>query len=365
MRIYSIFGFILFFLIGSCIDPISLKVNSEEGVIVVDGGIINTEGPYVVNLFRSVGVTNDLEKRPAVTGAFVYIIDEQGNKIRMKDDVPGIFVSDPGFKAEYGKSYYLRIEAFDGKIYESKPDILRPVDEINNVYFEFEDKVDTDPTNPENNASFNVFIDASLSENVDYVRWSWTGLYEVLTFPEKRMINAGEAGRIPDPRPCSGYRVINGVVTQVGPCECCACWVTEYSRSPEVADVDFFGGKVSRYKVAYVPATRQLFHSKYRVEIQQASISKEVYDYWRLVKVQKEGGSSLFQPTSAKIKGNLKCINDPSAEIFGLFTVSAVKTKSIFIDKEDIPYKLLPMDSIREDCRFPYKNSSSVKPDFW
>ncbi|MEZ4946574.1 MAG: DUF4249 domain-containing protein [Cyclobacteriaceae bacterium] len=359
-----ILGFMVFLLIGSCIDPITLKVDSEEGAIVVDGGIIGTEGPYVVNLFRSVGVYSDLEKRPPVTGAFVYIIDEEGTKHRLKDDVSGIFVSDPSFKAEYGKSYYLRIEAFGGNIYESKPDVLRPVDDIDNVYFEFEDKVD-EPNSIENNAGFNVYLDATVKSDIDYVRWSWSGIYEIQTFPEKRMINAGDAGRIPDPLPCSGYQMINGTPTPVGPCWCCSCWVSQYSRTPEVGDMKFYGGKVSRYKIAYVPASRDLFLSKYYIQIQQTSISKEVYDYWRLVKIQKEGGSSLFQPTSAKIKGNLTCINNADAEIFGLFTVSDSKTRSITIDRSDIPFDLLPQEESTADCRFYVKNSSSVKPDFW
>lgn len=358
-------GLTIFLLAGSCIDPVKLDVQSEAGAIVVDGGITNTEGPYVVNLFRSVGVYSDLEKRPAVTGAFVYIIDESGTKHRLKDDVPGIFVSDPGFKAEYGKSYYLRIEAYDGKVYESRPDVLRPVDDIDNVYFEFEDKVDTDPDNPENNAGFNVYLDATINSNVDYVRWSWSGIYEVLTYPEKRMVNAGEAGRVPDPRPCSGYQIVNGLLTQTSPCACCSCWVSQYSRAPEVGDVGFYGGKVSRYKIAYIPASRDLFLKQYYIQVQQSSISKEVYDYWKLVKVQKEGGTSLFQPTSAKIKGNLQCVNDPTAEIFGLFSVSATKTKSIFIQRSDIPYDLLPNEEFTEDCRSLTKNSSIIKPGFW
>ena len=233
MKKFWTVGFLAFLVIGSCIDPITLAIDSEEGVIVVDGGITDEEGPYVVNLFRSVGVYNDLTKRPAVTGAFVYIIDEDGNRERLIDTTPGIFVADAAFKAQYGKSYYLRIEAFDGKIYESTPQMFQPVAELDSIYFEFEDKVDTDPTNPENNAGFNVYLDATINTEVDYVRWNWSGLYEVQTFPEKRMINAGEAGRIPDPRPCSGYRIIQGALTQVSACECCNCWVTEYSRSPE------------------------------------------------------------------------------------------------------------------------------------
>lgn len=365
MKKFWTVGFLAFLVIGSCIDPITLAIDSEEGVIVVDGGITDEEGPYVVNLFRSVGVYNDLTKRPAVTGAFVYIIDEDGNRERLIDTTPGIFVADAAFKAQYGKSYYLRIEAFDGKIYESTPQMFQPVAELDSIYFEFEDKVDTDPTNPENNAGFNVYLDATINTEVDYVRWNWSGLYEVQTFPEKRMINAGEAGRIPDPRPCSGYRIIQGALTQVSACECCNCWVTEYSRSPEVGDVDFYGGKVSKFKIAYIPATKSLFLNKYRIEVQQASISKDVYDYWKLVKVQKEGGSSLFQPTSAKIRGNLTCINDATAEIFGLFSVSSIKRKSVVISRDDIPYKLLPIDTLADDCRFLFKNSTNVKPDFW
>ena len=365
MKKFWTLGFFVFLIIRSCIDPITLTVNSDEGVIVVEGGITDKDGPYTVNLFRSVGVYNDLTKRPAVTGAFVYVIDEDGNKERLKDDVPGIFVSDPAFKAQYGKSYYLRIEAFGGKIYESKPQLFQPVDEIDSVYFEFEDKVDTDASGKENNAGFNIYLDATITTNVDYVRWNWTGVYEILTFPEKHMVNAGEAGRIPDPRPCSGYRIINGIVTYVSPCECCSCWVTEYSRSPEVGEVDFYGGKLTKFKIAYVPATKSLFHAKYRIEVEQAGITEDVYDYWKLVKVQKEGGSSLFQPTSAKIRGNLQCINDPSAEIFGLFSVSSVKTKSIEITKDDIPFKLLPIDTLADDCRFAARNSSTIKPANW
>ncbi|MGE0770811.1 MAG: DUF4249 domain-containing protein [Cyclobacteriaceae bacterium] len=357
--------FFLLAMIGSCIDPIQLDVATEEGLIVVEGGLTDQPGPYVVNLFRSVKLYNDLEKRPAVTGAFVYIIDEDGNQERLKDDVPGVFVSSNTFKTEYGKSYYLRIEAFDGRIYESAPQTLVPIDNIDSIYFEFQDKVNTGNPGEENNAGFNVYINATVNSGAEYVRLKSTGVYEVFTFPEKRMVNAGEAGRVPDPRPCSGYRVIQGILTQVGPCACCNCWVTAYDRSPEIADMDFYGGSLAGFNVGYVPATKGLFYSKYRVEVQIESISKELYDYWRLVKIQKEGGSSLFQPATAKIRGNLRCINDESAEIFGLFSVSAVKSKSIFIDKEDIPYKLLPIDTLADDCRFLFDNSTTTKPEDW
>jgi Domain of unknown function (DUF4249) len=365
MKYFRQFSFLLFLVIGACIDPITLKINSDEGVIVVDGGITNQPGPYTVYLFRSVKVENDLEKRQGVTGAFAYIIDDEGNTEKLKDNVPGVFVSSASFQAKLGHSYYLRIEAFGGLVYESLPQVLHPIDPIDSLYFEFVDKPDS-PGSKENNAGFNVFLNSRIAGTAEYVRWAWSGTYEVRTFPEKHTGRDPVGGFvIPDPRPCSGYYSDGGILRFQGPCGCCNCWVTEPSRFPEVGDAALVGRQFSHQFIGYVPATKSLFYSKYRVEVEQSSISEEVYNYWDLVRVQKQAGSSLFQPASAKIKGNVKCISDPTQEIFGLFTVSSKTKKSIFINKSDIPFALLPLDSLADDCTTLFKNSTTVKPEGW
>jgi len=116
--------------------------------------------------------------------------------------------------------------------------------------------------------------------------------------------------------------------------------------------------------VGYVTVTPSNFAEKYHLDMEQLSLSPATYNFWKLVKSQQQGTGSLFQPASVKIKGNIHSISDPDEEVLGVFVVSSVQTRSIFIYKEDIPDPIPTVEN-DNDCRSTGGSSTNVRPPFW
>jgi len=218
---------------------------------------------------------------------------------------------------------------------------------------------------------FNIFVDADAGAgDANYVRWRFTGTYKVITHPELHAILPQGTTWLKDPRPCSGWVVApgppfsGGTLVQMTTCTCCTCWVNQFESAPQVSDGQFISGNQYRnVKVGEVPINSATFSDKYRVEVEQMSLSKNSFEFFRLIRAQKEGVSSLFQPPFGEIKGNMSPVNS-TAPVVGLFWATSVKTKYLFITPGEVPYLLTPIDIITDACTV-FSNSSTEQPAFW
>jgi hypothetical protein len=118
--------------------------------------------------------------------------------------------------------------------------------------------------------------------------------------------------------------------------------------------------------LAQIPVEAFRFYKKYYVEAEQLSVTDEVYEFWKLVEIQQKTSGDLFQPNVVQVKGNIRSINDADEPVFGIFGVSAVAGKTLFIDRYlDLPEPVEPIDTLIVDCRLYFDNSSNQKPPFW
>jgi hypothetical protein len=108
--------------------------------------------------------------------------------------------------------------------------------------------------------------------------------------------------------------------------------------------------------------TERIFNLTLTVDVEQMSLTKNAFKFFNLIHIQKTGASSLFQPPSSQIKGNIRAVNS-ATPIVGLFWATSVKSKYTFIQRSDIPYAIDPI-GIAEPCTV-YLNSSQTTPDFW
>ncbi|MEQ8304591.1 MAG: DUF4249 domain-containing protein [Cyclobacteriaceae bacterium] len=359
MRSVKFFIFMVFF--GSCVDRLEIEVpDSTSDEIVVDGFISDQPGPYTVILSRSLGVSENLRNASPFSAREVTISDNFGNSEVLTELELGFYqTSVSGIRGIPGRTYQLSIVTRDGKTYESSPQLMSPAGSIDTLYYEFES---TKPLSGPTESGFRIFIDSSSpGESEKYFRWKFSGTYQVETYPELRTVPCGQT-RCPAPPPCSGFVG----QTQVAPCECCICWVKQLETSPKVSDNQFVSdGKFSRVEVGFVPVTEWTFYSKYLVEIKQLSLSRDAFDYWRLVQAQSEGASSLFQPPFGQPKTNIIPTNG-GKPVQGIFYASSIAEKSMFISRDEVPASIpLPSVNIPEDCNVAFDFSTSNKPAEW
>lgn len=352
--------FVGFVLIGSCIDRINIEVPDGGSVLVVDGLITDEPGPYTVELTRASKLDADLNFRKFVTAKSVAIFDNLGNSEVLTEVEQGIYKTKPnGIRGIAGREYHVRVETRAGEIFESVPEMIKPVGKIDSVYYE---AVSFQPADAPTEYGFDIYIDSKgLPDSDNQLRWKFSATYLVKTFPELHVVPIGE-GFAPDPLPCSSFRLVNGSVLPVPgkSCDCCTCWVTQFEDKPHISDNQFVSnGNFKRVKLGYVPINNLYFHEKVMIEVKQLSLSRTAFDFWRNIEAQKEGTGSLFQPPSGVVRTNIFEKNG-NEQAQGLFYAAGASKKVIFIELPGTP----PPAQVNNTCLF-YKYSTTQKPLEW
>ncbi|MFN8806019.1 MAG: DUF4249 domain-containing protein [Bacteroidota bacterium] len=360
-KILFLLGIIV--LSDSCVERADFSAKEALAQLVVEGLVTDEPGPYTVKLSRA-RKPLDFSATVTVSAFRVTISDDAGNSEVLTEVVPGTYqTSVNGIRGVVGRSYVLKIETRDGKVYESIPDKLSAGGSIDQLYASFETKVQDNGT-PQ--YRFKVFLDATTSSS-NFYRWKFSAFYRVLTFPEQRRVQAGE-GTIAAPRPCSGYIFTGGQLEQVGPCTCCTCWPKLVDVNPIISTSQVpTNGKFQGVEVGTVPLDYWLFFDKTMIEVKQLNISETASRFWKTVEDQKDGGTSLFQPAIGQAGGNILQKNG-NDQVLGLFYAAGVATSRIFIDKSNIP-NTVPLPeappAIPESCILAFTNSSNQEPIGW
>lgn len=352
----------------ACVDPIDFEVPPAEEQLVVEGNITDGPGPYYVKLSKAMSIDGVTQTPSPVAGAEVTLFDDRGQSELLEEQAQGLYLTKGAIRGTVGHRYHIRIET-EGKIYESEPDVLNPVGEITNIRYEYEARTKQMQFGEVADDIFNIYIDADagpLTEN--FVRWRFTGTYKVLTNPELHRTLALEFW-YDTPLPCSGYVIAPvapaGELRKERECTCCTCWVNQYETAPQLSDMQLIDGSEFRnMKVGEVPINGATFHDKYLVQVEQLSLSRTAFDFFRLLRAQKEGAMSLFLPPSAEIISNVKSINN-SLPVAGIFYASAVTRKTLYILPESVPYPPPPIYFSTDECYVYYNNATTEKPEGW
>jgi Domain of unknown function (DUF4249) len=372
--------FVFLILADSCVERIDFESPDSDLQLVVDGMITDEPGPYTVKLSRTQQVY-DLSDAKTVTAKAVTIFDDAGNSEVLTEIGPGEYqTSSTGIRGQIGRTYFVRIETFDGKVYESIPEKMTPAGAIENLYWEFEE---FQPEDSPTQYRFNFFIDAIGNKTGDNLfRWKLNATYLVETNPEL----AGKPpppdpplpcdNEIPfgDPRSCSGYIFDDRGLVWLGlPCTCCTCWVSLPEPIPRISsDQVYTNGKLKRILVGAVPVDYWVFFDKVYIEVNQLSLTEKASNYWKTVEEQKEGASSLFQPAVGKAPSNI-FLKNGNEEVQGYFFASAIVRKILpgkFLSSGDIPLGPGIIEKPcfllkKESCLKEFRNSTNLRPLFW
>lgn len=369
MKIFRLLP-LLFLLSDACVERLEPPVVAAESLLVVDGLLTNKLGTHSVKLFKTVDFDDKLNEPIPVTDATVRLLDNRGNTFLMSHRGTGIYSID-NFQGKVGHRYKLQFNTEDGKEYESTLQELNPAGEITDLHYEFvQNAINVDDLAAEHDV-FRFYIDSkSIADAPGLFRWRWTSIYEALTRPELReklVPGTNPPQFVSDPMPCSGFISTFGgtAIEQVAACECCTCWVTDYSQTSMVSNNQVATRpEFDNVQVAQVTVDWIKFQAKFYIKVEQLNLSDEAYEFWRNVQSQQEGTGSIFQPNVIRIRGNIKCVSDPDEDVAGIFSVAGSTEREMFIRRIDVKKALWP-DTIINDCRNQYPGSTNVKPLFW
>lgn len=364
------FLLILVVLFSSCVEPIDFDAPPVSSQVVIEGYISDDPAPYQIKLSQALDLNSDSLSPMPIERAEVFLHSSKNESERLLETEPGIYHTQGVIRGEIGTSYYISIETADGRMFESSSEEIKPVGEVEEIRYEYEARTTDDGFGEIPADVFNIFIDANAGSDVDgYVRWRFTGIYKLVTAPELRMTETPPYVPYKDPPECSGYIVVEGIpggkLEKVGECFCCECWVRKYEDSPQLSDDQFIEGtRFNNVKVGEVEINRKTFFGRYMVEVEQMSISREAFQFFKTIREQKESASSLFQPTFGEIRGNILPVNNNDI-VIGMFWATSINKKSIFIPREAVPYTLAPPTMLTDDCRSFFPNTTTAVPEGW
>ncbi|MCB0489160.1 MAG: DUF4249 family protein [Cyclobacteriaceae bacterium] len=324
---------ILLLVLEGCIDRLdTATVNQGEGTLIVDGYISDEKGPYQVTMVRSSAVDGILNNPIPVEAKSVLLINQDKSEELMTYKGDGLYESDPdGMRGTVGEKYFIRIELMDGTMFESDPEEILPTGKVDSVYYQF---VSSKPESGPTAYGFNVFMNASTLPEGGYARWRYTGIFSLETFPHlnKANCNCCSFPGGPEPLPCSGYSVNENGLVLVRECTCCVSYVSEPESAPHLNDnAAKTDGTFKKVEMGYVDFNEYSFsRDRYMLKVDQMSLTREAYEYWKVFRDQKQGVESLFQPALGKARTNIRSINS-AQEAGGFFYATSIHTKVAFI----------------------------------
>lgn len=325
----SIVFFLIFISFFACVSPYELDFTSQKDILFVEADLNDFDEEQFISLkINSVNISGI--NYTSIENAIVEVIENKGTIIKCIYRTDGKYYLPSNFKAKLNTPYQLKFILNGGDIYESKVEIATEVPEIKQVTSFFKPKgilfmnkkID----------GHEIYLDTFDNPGVDnYYFWAWRhfesqsycrscdgGLYYTTPSPEGRCVDDANLKR-------------RGVVYDYT-CRS-VCWDVSYSDNLNIMSDAFSNGKIIEKRlVAKIPFYQ--FKGSL-IEVQQNSISKAAYNYFKLVIDQTQNSGSLADTPPAGLIGNVTNLKDPSQAIGGYFMVSSKKIKRFWIKRDE------------------------------
>jgi len=304
-----------------CREELFIDDIVNEKLLVVDGSISNSEGPFIINLSYS-SLTSSPKKNP-VTNCNVTIKDNNGNIEELEEAEKGSYVTSTNFHGIIGSEYQLLIKTPEGKEYKSDFQEIKNIVEIDSVYAQLAYIHDVDL--PYDLPGYQFYISTKVApNNNNYFLWNMTETYEYEVDNKLKYIET-RFGQIiySNPR----YDTLN------------ICWKTSFVNY-------FYTGKttnlstpaISDKPLHFVSTDSKKLSKKYSILVNQLRINKQTYNYWKNIENQMSDNNFLSTTQPFDIQGNVKNTNNPSEKVLGYFTVASVSSKRMFINRPNVPF---------------------------
>jgi hypothetical protein len=276
---------------------------------VVEGLITDQPGRYTIKVSQSIPLGAKAELRP-VTGCNVFIMGGNNNE-KLYDIGGGSYITNGSFKGEVGMTYRLKIEIFNlvrtqkvlAHVLQSLPMEMLPVPEIDSLFFKKETiRVEDGFSSPGEGCQ--IYINTSDPANIcKYYRWDYTETWKLETPHYNRTINRN-------------------------------CWITNKSGDINIkSSNDLNINRIENYPVKFISNESDRLAVRYHIRVDQYSVSENEYNYWKDLQNITEETGNLYDIIPSAVVGNMYCVEEPDRVILGYFSVSASRSKMIYIDE--------------------------------
>lgn len=347
----------LFFI--ACLDTIDLE--SPAGVsqaLVIQGELVKGDPSVAyVNVTRLFDFT--AQSRFGVSVRSVEVWDMNGNSETLREGRPGEYVAEiPNTSAlavEVGEEYYIRVEARDGRIFESRPESILQGDQIEDLWFEVnEEEIIDEFGDVTFRDKLQLFISTTVLNPEDgmptRLKWDVRRNYKITDSP----IRIWEEEKV--------------------------CYIDDNPQGNNVLVMD--GTSRTNSRIDSLQLFESVINSFYAegayMNVYQQAISLTTYQYWEEVEQLLNRTGGMFEPVAGEIRTNIFNVDDPTDLTYGFFSAYVQDTARIYISPESVgnPMEACPpiggVVNLNGDCNvrvccdcLDAIGSSIDKPNYW
>ncbi|NNE29626.1 MAG: DUF4249 domain-containing protein [Saprospiraceae bacterium] len=331
----------------ACIDPLDIQPEIAQRVLVVEGGISTAPGPHTILISKSAQYgSRAVDEVKLETGLTGWVRDEDGNQVFLIEQKPGTFHTPTGWKAEVGKSYTLFITLENGERFASLPEKIVPVPPVSEYLTLFKEQPAVNQF--VQSVGIEIFARWQDPEEDNFYIWDTQGEYKIITYPENHIGRDFFGNPFPAPLDC-----------------CKTCYVKEdqVNRQLRIFKDNFTNGNEQTELIAYIEDDGGRFSENYMAVIDHASLTKEAFQFYDVLKNQLSISGDIFDPPTATIRGNMINLDEPESPTIGWFRGSDVYRDTIFINRSVLSNPAPPR-VINDDCRV-LNNSTTQLPPYW
>lgn len=355
----SLFAVLLLTMAG-CLSEIELETPAINQESLVIQGKLTVAEPAHIEVKISKLFTFSADGKKPVNARSVVLINEDQQEIELEDRGLGSYALDipagsAAFAIELGKPYYIRVETFDGRTFESAPELGLPVPKIANLQYQMVTREVLDVLGRPADADFVSYsVDTPLRTDAagSNIRlgWEFFHTYKVTDTPPSSSVS---------PK---------------------VCYVTQNLNVAEVQVVDADGltaDSLRNYELYETNFMRVFGEGLYFTTVQE-SLTETAYEFFAQVAENTGRTGSMFEAPPGKVVSNIRNINDENDEAFGFFYVTQQDTMRVYVDTLQVgdPDHFCPPPGglLRENgsCAEPIccdclsdPKSTTVKPDYW
>jgi len=364
--ILALFWMMIITSFSSCIDIVEAEYNYQDDVLFIDAYALTEPGTSNVNIGKSFwdGINYSVNFIP---NAKVHLENiNTGSIVDFVADESEVYVCPPDFAVEKGEVWKLYIELEDGRKIESREEAVIEAIPIDEIKSDYSAEATFDDFRGKFVPGHRISIDwQDPAGEENYYLWKYRTfepLFVCKTCIDSRFRN-GECVPLPNPWGPAYYNYLCDPV----------CWQIKYEEKTIIFEDRLSNGAlINDYEIVTLPFYRR---ADILIEVQQLSLNKSTYDYFKIINDQVSANGGLNAPPPAPLLGNLFNPNDPSEIVLGQFTTAGVSTKSVFIDRSTIQENPIRPDEtiIIETCipcptSFPCIESftrTSIQPEGW
>jgi hypothetical protein len=300
-------------LIAGCIKPfIPTGMDSMESLIVIEGDIMQNDTTRIT-VSRSLGV-NEEGGVDYISTSTVWVESEKGTKYNavsaVRRNKPVFLINTIGIDPALKYKLCLKIQS---KLYESEliPVLISPPIDSIGYTKDVEKKSATFYVNTHDPDNKTIYYKWFFNENWE-IQSQFQSFFEYIPLTKTIL-----------PITFSRNRYY--------------CWSSGVSSSILIESTSGLDKDIVYQKpLVSMGSSDRRISALYSMELFQMAISEEAYKYWDNIRKNSDQIGGIFSPQPSEIKGNIKCITDPSEKVIGYICASKTSKKRIFAKGEDI-----------------------------